>query len=412
MYFIYGLLTNIIFLFSPLIFIFRIFKKKEDINRFQEKYCIYPKKNSKKTIWFHAVSVGELMSIIPILNRLERNKKIKKIIVTTSTLSSAKIFNKQKFKKTTHKFFPLDTIYLTQKFINIWKPEVAIFVDSEIWPNMIKNLKKNKIPIILLNARFTKSSFEKWIKIKRFAREIFDKITLSLPQNSETKKYLKILGARKIISVGNLKYYGEKIIFNKKNKGFSRQFNNFKVICAGSTHNTEEILISKLHKELKKFEPRLLTIIIPRHVNRSQNITIDLKKLKLNVVTHSSRQKISQNTDIYLVDTFGETSKFYNISNVTFMGGSIVNHGGQNPLEAARLGNYIINGPNISNFKEIYDYLKKNKISFTTSNVSKMRDIVLSKINKKLSFMKRRKIYDNGDKILNKNIYIIKKFIQ
>ena len=171
-------------------------------------------------------------------------------------------------------------------------------------------------------------------------------------------------------------------------------------------------MISNLHKELKKFIPSLLTIIIPRHVNRSKIIINDLKKMKLNVVTHSSKQKISQNTDIYLVDTFGENSKFYNISNITFMGGSIVSHGGQNPLEATRLGNYIINGPNIRNFEEIYDYLKKNKISYTTSSVSKMKDIVLSKIDRKLSFNKRRKIYENGKKILNKNIQIIEKFIQ
>ena len=156
----------------------------------------------------------------------------------------------------------------------------------------------------------------------------------------------------------------------------------------------------------------MLTIIIPRHINRSEDIINDLKKFKLNVVTHSSRRKISKNTDIYLVDTFGETSHFYNLSNISFIGGSIVNHGGQNPLEAARLGNYIINGPNIGNFTEIYNYLKKNKISYTTSNNSKMRDIILSKMNKKLSFIKRRKIFYNGNKILNKNIHIIKKFIQ
>ena len=171
MYFIYGILTNIIFLFSPLIFVFRILKNKEDINRFSEKYCIYSKKNFQKTIWFHAVSVGELMSIIPILYKLEESKKVKKIIVTTSTLSSAKIFKNQIFKKTIHKFFPLDTNYLTKKFINIWKPELAIFVDSEIWPNMIKNLKQKQVPIILLNARFTKSSFKKWIIIKSFAKK-------------------------------------------------------------------------------------------------------------------------------------------------------------------------------------------------------------------------------------------------
>ena len=412
MYLIYSIFTNIIFLLSPLIFIFRILRKKEDIKRFQEKYCIYSRKNFQKTIWFHAVSVGELMSIIPIIYKLEKNKKIKKIILTTSTTSSAKIFKKQKFKKTIHKFFPLDTNFLTKKFINIWKPQVAVFVDSEIWPNMIKNLKKNKIPIILLNARFTKSSFKKWIIFKSFAKEIFNKITLALPQNLETKKYLKILGIKEIIFAGNIKYYGDKKLLRKNNKELLKKFKKFKIWCAGSTHNSEEIIVSKLHRVLKKSQPNLLTIIIPRHINRSENIISDLEQFKLNIVTHSSRPKISKNTDIYLVDTFGESLDFYNLSNISFIGGSIINHGGQNPLEAARLGNYIINGPNIGNFTEIYDYLKKNKISFTTSNIAKMRDIILSRIDNKLSFFKRRKIFDNGIKILNRNIHIIEKFIQ
>ena len=412
MYLIYGILTNILFLLSPIIFVFRILKKKEDINRFQEKFCIYSNKNFQKTIWFHAVSVGELMSIIPVIYKMENNKKIKKIIVTSSTISSAKVFKKQKFKKTIHKFFPLDTNYFTKKFIDIWKPEVAIFVDSEIWPNMIKNLEKKKIPIILLNARFTKSSFKKWLIVKSFAKEIFSKISIALPQNTETKKYLKVLGTKKIISAGNIKYYGDKTLLNKKNSESLRQLNQFKVWCAGSTHHTEELLISKLHMELKKSLPNLLTVVIPRHINRSENIIDDLNKFKLNVVKHSSRQKVSKNTDIYLVDTFGETKNFYALSNVAFLGGSIVNHGGQNPLEAARLGNYIINGPNISNFTEIYDYLKINKISYTTTKISKMRDIVLLKINKKLPFSKRKKIFDNGYKILDNNIRIIEKYIQ
>jgi len=412
MFFIYGILTNILFLLSPIIFVFRILKKKEDINRFQEKYCFYSRKNFQKTIWFHAVSVGELMSIVPIVNKLEKNKKIKKIIITSSTISSSKIFKKQKFKKTIHKFFPLDTNFLTKKFINFWKPEVAIFVDSEIWPNMIKNLEKHQIPIILLNARFTRSSFKKWLIVKSFAKEIFGKITIALPQNKETKKYLKILGIKKIIPAGNIKYYGEKFLLGKKNIELFRKLKKFKILCAGSTHNTEEILISKLHIELKKYLPNLLTVIIPRHINRSENIINDLDKFKLNVVKHSTKQKISKKTDIYLVDTFGETKNFYNLSNIAFLGGSIVNHGGQNPLEAARLGNYIINGPNIGNFTEIYDYLKINKISYTTSKILKMRDIVLSKINKKLPFNKRKKIFDNGNKILDKNVNIIEKYIQ
>ena len=248
--------------------------------------------------------------------------------------------------------------------------------------------------------------------IKNFAKKIFSQISIALPQNAETKKYLKVLGIKKIILAGNIKYYGDKFLFDRKNTELLIRLKKFKILCAGSTHHTEEILISKLHIELKKYLPNLLTVVIPRHINRSQNIINDLGKFKLNVVKHSTKQKISKKTDIYLVDTFGETKNFYKLSNIAFLGGSIVNHGGQNPLEAARLGNYIINGPNISNFTEIYDYLKKNKISYTTSKIFKMRDIVLSKINKKLPFNKRKEIFDNGNKILDNNVSIIEKYIK
>ena len=134
--------------------------------------------------------------------------------------------------------------------------------------------------------------------------------------------------------------------------------------------------------------------------------------MNLKVISHSSKKKISDNTDIYLVDTFGETRKFYNLTNVAFIGGSIINHGGQNPLEAVRAGNYIVNGPNINNFKEIYSYLKKKKISFTTRSMRKMEKIVLKKINKKLPKSDREKILINGDKILKKNIFFINKYLK
>ena len=155
MYFVYNLLTNLIFLLSPVILFFRILKGKEDTKRFKEKFCLYNNNDSLKTIWLHAASVGELMSIIPVIKKLEKTKSIKKIIVTTTTTSSAKVFANFKFKKTIHKFFPLDTFFFSNRFIKIWKPQVAIFVDSEIWPNMFKNLKEKEIPIIVINARIT-----------------------------------------------------------------------------------------------------------------------------------------------------------------------------------------------------------------------------------------------------------------
>lgn len=412
MYFVYNIFLFIVFLFSPIIFLVRMFNGKEDPIRFREKLCIYSKKNNLNSIWFHAVSVGELMSILPVLNILDKNKQINQIIVTSSTISSAKIFEKQKFKKIVHKYFPIDTNFLNKKFINYWKPQAAFFVDSEIWPNMFKNLKKNNIPVILLNARITKKSFKRWFLIKNFSNLVFKNISLALPSNTETKNFLKKLGVSKIKFIGNLKYYGLSKIDNYKKNILKNKFKNFKVWCAASTHEGEEILISNVHKNLKKKQKNLLTIIIPRHIDRIEKITELMNKNELEVIKHSSNKNINKNTDIYLVDSYGEASNFYNLSNVCFMGGSIINHGGQNPLEPARLGNYILNGPNIGNFQEIYKFLSKNNMSITTSKLDKIQKIIEKKLNKKISNLNKTKIIKIGEKILNGNMIYINKFIK
>ena len=412
MYFVYNIFLYIVFLLSPIIFFIRVLNGKEDPIRLKEKLCIYSKKNNLKSIWFHAVSVGELMSIIPVLKILEKNKKIDQIIVTTSTISSAKIFEKQKFKKIVHKYFPLDTNFLNKRFIKYWKPQAAFFVDSEIWPNMFRNLKNNNIPVILLNGRITNKSFKRWSLFKNFSKSVFKNISLALPSNSETKNFLKKLGVRKIKLIGNLKYYGSSKVKNKDKKFLKNKFKNFKVWCAASTHEGEEIIISKLHKNIKRKQKKLLTIIIPRHINRVEKIIAQINVDKLKVIKHSSKTDIKKNTDIYIVDTYGEASKFYNLSNICFMGGSIINHGGQNPLEPARLGNYIINGPNIRNFKEIYKFLSKNNMSVTTSKMSKIQKIIEKKLNKKNSNLNKTKIIKIGEKILNGNMFYINKYIK
>ena len=411
MYFFYAILTNLAVLISPLIFIYRILKGKEDPKRFQEKIGIYSKKKIKNNIWIHAASIGELMSVIPIINKLENNKKIKSIIVTTTTNSSAKIFSKLRFKKTFHIYFPLDNNFLTKRFINYWQPQTAIFVESEIWPNMYKNLKINKIPIIILNARIVKKTLNRWQIFPSFAREVFDKINLALPSNLETLKYLKQLQVKNISVAGNLKYYGEKNIKGINDKLLRNKFKNSKIWCAASTHKNEEIFLGKLHKNLKKNNKQLITIIIPRHINRVPEIIDDMNKLGLKTITHSSNLKIKNNTDIYLVDSYGVSSKFYNLTNLTFVGGSIINHGGQNPLEPARFGNFIINGPNVNNFNEIYSFLTKHKMSLTTSSSLKMEKIILKKLNHKKNKKNIKKIIKIGKQVLDKNLLYINKYI-
>ena len=210
MYFFYNILTNFVIIMSPAIIVYRILKGKEDIKRIGEKFCIYSQKKSKKKIWIHAASVGELMSIVPVIQKLEKNKKIKNILLSTTTTSSAKIFKKQRLKKTTHVYFPLDNNYIVKRFIKYWNPELAIFIDSEIWPNMFRNLKLNKIPIVIMNARITERSFNKWQIFPSFANQVFGNISLALPQNLETLKYLKLLKVKNMKMAGNLKYYGQK----------------------------------------------------------------------------------------------------------------------------------------------------------------------------------------------------------
>ena len=411
MFIVYDLLNLILLIFSPLIFLTRYFLGKEDKKRFKEKFCLFSKRNnSRETIWIHGASVGEILSIIPIIKELEKDKNIKKILLTSSTTSSASVVLKFKFKKTVHQYYPLDINFLTKFFINYWKPKIAIFVDSEVWPNMYKNLYRKKIPLILLNARITKKSFNRWKFFPNFSKAIFSKITLALPQNSETKQYLHLLGVKNIKIAGNLKYFGN-LEKEKMKNDLSNKFYKRNIWCAASTHKEEEKFIGRVHNELRSEIKNLITIIIPRHINRTKSIINELNGIGLNYQLHSENKKIKKNTDIYLVDTYGEAIKFYILSKLTFLGGSLVKHGGQNPLEPAREGNYILYGPNISNFKEVYKMLNFLKTAKKINSIKEVKKIVLKRINFNQNNKAKFKLKNIGNKILAKNLLEIKKFI-
>ena len=207
MFLVYRILTNLILIFSPIIILVRLLKKKEDPIRFKEKFGFYIKKKiNGKLIWFHGASVGEILSIIPLIEKLEKNKRIKQILLTSNTLSSSKILSNLRLKKTIHQFFPIDTNFHTKKFLNYWKPSVAIFIDSEIWPNMITNIKEKPIPLMLINGRITDKSFKKWKIFSSNARKFFQKFDLCLSSSLKSKRYLKLLGVKKIKFIGNLKF--------------------------------------------------------------------------------------------------------------------------------------------------------------------------------------------------------------
>ncbi len=401
---VYRFLINLVLFISPLIILFRLIKKKEDLKRFKEKLGFFSKKKIKNNlVWFHGASVGELLSIIPLIEKLERNNKVDQILVTTSTLSSAKVFNNFKFKKTIHQFFYIDTKSISKKFINYWKPSLALFVDSEIWPNTLLSLKKNKIYTILINGRITKKSFNRWKIFKSFSKKIFNCFSDTFPCNKETEKYLKLFEVKSIKPIDNLKFSQKK---SKKNiipiilkKFFSKK----KFWCAASTHHGEEEFCLNIHKNIKEKQKDLVTILIPRHINRKENIIKLMKNFNLKFHCHSWKKKISHNIDIYLVDTYGETEIFYNLSEIVFMGGSLIKHGGQNPLEAARNGCKIIHGPYINNFKDIYKLLDNLNISEKIhSPATAIVNIQASIKGKKGSSLIIRKIEMMGIKVLDK----------
>ena len=194
---LYNLATSLIILISPIIIIYRILKGKEDPRRFIEKFGFMTEKKLKgNLVWFHGSSVGEILSIMPVVEKFENNNKIRQILITSNTLSSAKIINKFKFKKVTHQFFPIDNKYILNKFLKFWTPSAVFLIESEIWPNTILEIKKRNIPLLLINARITKKTFLNWMKFSKSTKNLFKKFDLCLCQNNETKKYLRLLDLR------------------------------------------------------------------------------------------------------------------------------------------------------------------------------------------------------------------------
>ena len=407
---IYSFLVYIVIILSPLIIVYRILRKKENPKRFLEKFSLNKKKRNKgKLIWFHCSSVGELLSIVPLILEFEKMAIIKNVLVTTSTLSSSKIFEKFKFKKTVHQFYPLDNIYIIKNFLNHWKPSSVIFVESEIWPSMLSELKKRNIRVVLSNARMSEKSFKKWFLIRYFGRGILEKFDYIFPQNKETFLYFKKLGIKKLKFLGNLKFITYENDSSKKVK--NPFFKNKKILCSASTHDNEEEIFANLHIRYKKKISNLVTIIIPRHIERTNEIARMLERKKLNFTKHSENKKNLKKCEIYLVDSYGESKSFYEISNVVFLGGSLVPKGGQNPLEALRFGCNIIHGNYTFNFKDVYKMLEKEKLSLKVSSNVDLEKKAYILFNKKNNSHKIKKLKKIGNLILQRNLGELKKVI-
>jgi len=421
MYFWYRVLAYLFFPLSPIYLYFRKFRKKEDLIRYKEKLSqINRSRGDGFLIWIHVASVGEAMSVLSLIDNCIKEKKINKILLTSITLSSGKILEK-KFRnneKVIHQFLPLDIPVLTNKFLNHWKPNLSVFIDSEIWPTLILQTNKKKIPLILLNARITKKTFERWKLIKKFAKKIFEKFDLCIASNKESENFLKILGAKNIKNYGNLKFAISKNNTNQKlDSSLLNKIKERRIWCAVSTHEPEEKICAAVHLEIKKKFDNILTIIIPRHIDRVKEINKQLLNLDLKVVLSSKLNQVDDKTDILLINSYGETLKFLDISKYAFVGKSLIQSlamdSGQNPIEPARLGCKILHGPNVSNFAEIYDDFKTLGIA---KEIKSSDELCLSLIelfieNKPKNSENIKKIDNYGQNIFNNVILELKKYI-
>jgi 3-deoxy-D-manno-octulosonic-acid transferase len=420
MYYWYKFITFFFYPFAPVYLYFRKIRKKEDSIRYKEKLAkINIERGEGFLIWFHVASVGEAMSILPLIDGCIKEKKINRILITSITLSSGKILEKRfnNNPKINHQFLPLDIISLINKFLDHWKPNLSIFIDSEIWPNLILKINEKKIPLLLVNARITKKSFDRWKLVIGFAKKIFGKFDLCIASNNESENFLKILGSKNIKNYGNLKFSNIKNDIKKLDLNFLNKIKNRKVWCAASTHPSEEIICAEAHLKIKKNYNNILTIIIPRHIDRVKAIKEELSKFNINVLLVTELNNFDDKTDILLVNSYGEALKFYDISKYVFLGKSLVQSlikdSGQNPIEPARLGCKILHGPYVSNFSETYNYLKKLGITKEVNDSNKLSLSLIEELqkDKPKNHEIALKIENYGQNILNNVIMELKKYI-
>lgn len=363
---IYRILSVLLFPVLELYLFWRVFKKKENKKRLKERFG-HPTQNRPEgeVIWVHAVSVGEANSALTLIEELLEFAPDISVLLTTTTLTSAAIIEEKRGAfngRLIHQFLPIDSLYLVQDFLDAWSPRAAIFIESEIWPNLVVEARSRGILSFLVNARMSEKSAKRWKFARKIGFDIFDQFAAIFAQSAEDKARFQRLTNQEVLLYGNLKMQAQALPFDAQNLQILRnQIGRRKIFLAASTHETEELVAVEAHKILREKFPDLLTIIVPRHPNRADEIAKNLEELKLNFARRSKKQNIGTATEIYLADSLGELGIFYRLAYAAFIGGSLAQVGGHNPFEAIKVECAVVAGPHVFNFQEIYqNLLKKN----------------------------------------------------
>lgn len=335
---------------------------KEDVKRFNERIGRPSKPRPEgKLIWMHGASVGESVSMLPLIQRLLETYPEAHVMVTTGTTTSAEIMAKRLPERAFHQYLPIENPVFATRFIKHWKPDIALWFESEFWPATLSCIKRKNIPLILVNGRISNKSFKRWQQFEFIIKDILACFTLCLGQSEQDEYRLRVLGAKNTLCLGNLKYAGLPLpVDAQKKQEIAEQIGNRTTWLVSSTHEDEEFKIAKFLKDLEQKIPGVLTFIAPRHPHRGVEIKEKLEKeLGLNVSLRSANEKITPKTNVYIADTIGELGIWYELFDLVFIGGSLIPHGGQNFMEPSRCRDAVIVGPHMHNFTDAVNRAKK-----------------------------------------------------
>lgn len=336
----------------------RMRRGKENRDRLRERYGegSVPRPPGP-LVWIHAASVGELLAVIPLIERIHRQQFA--VLCTSGTVTSAQIASGRLPVGVVHQFVPLDTPRFVRRFLDHWKPDLGLFVESDLWPNLITAAAQRDIPLLLVNGRLSERSFGLWRYLPGTIRALLSCFDLCLAQSPAHAERYRDLGAPRITTTGNLKLdVPQPPADEQKLRALRQAAGTRPVFAATSTHPGEEKAVVETHQRLRKTVPQLLTMIAPRHPERGDEVAAIASATGLNVALRSRGGLPNLRTDIYIVDTLGELGIVYRIAPIVFIGGSLVSHGGQNPIEAVKLGAAVLHGPHVANFTEIYAALE------------------------------------------------------
>jgi 3-deoxy-D-manno-octulosonic-acid transferase len=307
-------------------------------------------------VWIHGASVGEVLAAAALIERL-RALNIR-ILLTSGTVTSASIVAKRFPADIIHQYVPYDSPRYVARFLDHWRPSLALFIESDLWPNLILSSAARRLPMVLINGRMSQRSFRRWRRMTGTISALLGRFDVCLVRSETDAERFTALGSRNVVTTGNLKLdVAAPPADSGKLERLMAVTRGRPIVVAASTHPGEEDILLEAHKTLAGFFPSLLSVIVPRHPDRGEAIARSITASGLHAALRSREELPTAATDVYVADTMGELGLFYRLAPIVFMGGSLVEHGGQNPIEAIKLGASVVHGPHVFNFTDVYEAL-------------------------------------------------------